>query len=149
MGPHGHGPHGHRRSFGRRRRRRASRRRWFVGSSLLLGVMASAGALAMRIDNAAQNTDSDGLSEQAPHGSTEDRTIASGVDDLAGLEAPMTTSVYAYSVIPGGLESVDDLRHVVDSDPVVAAHYEQFDLPAARIVPLPATKLAYVSYRIG
>jgi len=149
MGSHGDGPRGHRRTFGRRHRRRASRRRWFVGCSLLLGVIASAAALAIRIDDGRQNTASDGLSEQAAHGSTEDRTGLGGVDDLAGLDARATTTVYAYSVIPGGAESVEHLRRVIDADPVVATHYEHFDLHAARIVPLPATKLAYASYRIG
>ncbi len=57
--------------------------------------------------------------------------------------------VYPYSVIPGGVRDVQELKSAADHDPVVAAHYAGFDYRHARIEVLKATLSAYVSYRIG
>lgn len=57
--------------------------------------------------------------------------------------------VYPYSVVPGGVRDVQELKSAADHDPVVAAHYAGFDYKHARIEVLKATLSAYVSYRIG
>lgn len=57
--------------------------------------------------------------------------------------------VYPYSVIPGGIQSPEDLRQVSEHDRVVANHYEGFDFENAKIVELQEPRLVYLSYRIG
>ena len=57
--------------------------------------------------------------------------------------------VYPYSVIPGGVETAADLRNSVLHDPVVAKHYEDFDVERTRVVRLNQNRLLYVSYRLG
>lgn len=57
--------------------------------------------------------------------------------------------VFAYSVIPGGVESAADLRNSVTRDPVVAKHYEDFQVDRTRVVHLNQARFLYVSYRLG
>jgi hypothetical protein len=57
--------------------------------------------------------------------------------------------IYPYSVIPGGVQTADDLRQVSEHDGVVGSHYAGFDFRRARIVELDQPKLVYLSYRIG
>jgi hypothetical protein len=57
--------------------------------------------------------------------------------------------VYPFSVIPGGVTSVAELREAIARDPVVAAHYARFDLGKARVIRLAGGESAYVSYRRG
>jgi hypothetical protein len=60
-----------------------------------------------------------------------------------------TRPMYPYSVIPGGVESAQELKYAVFHDPVVAGHYGDFDLTKARIVHLDRERAVYVSYRLG
>jgi len=57
--------------------------------------------------------------------------------------------VYPYSIIPGGVLSVAELRSAVANDSVVAAHYAAFDLAKARVFQLQEARAVYVSYRRG
>jgi len=57
--------------------------------------------------------------------------------------------VYPYSIVAGGAASVDELKKAIDSDPVVAGHYENFDLSKTRVEKLTKPKVMYVSYRMG
>lgn len=71
-------------------------------------------------------------------------------DDFpASLHARVVRKVYPYSVIPGGISNVQELRKIVAEDPVVAAHYFGFDLAHAQVTRLRSERLAYVSYRLG
>ena len=70
----------------------------------------------------------------------------------ASVSAPLTLPrrvVYPYSVIPGGVQTPDDLRQVSEHDRVVGGHYTGFDFRHARIVELDQPKLVYLSYRMG
>jgi len=58
-------------------------------------------------------------------------------------------TVYPYSVVPGGVKDVAELKWAAQHDPVVAAHYAGFDYDHARVVRLVLARTAYVSYRIG
>lgn len=58
-------------------------------------------------------------------------------------------TVYKYSVVPGGVRNVQELKWAVEHDPVVAAHYAGFDYDHARVVKLVLARTAYISYRIG
>lgn len=58
-------------------------------------------------------------------------------------------AVYRYSVVPGGVRTPKELQQASDHDPVVAAHYADFDFRKARVVRVKQPKLVYLSYRIG
>jgi len=57
--------------------------------------------------------------------------------------------VYPYSVIPGGVESAADLKNSLTRDPIVAKHYEDFQVERTQVVRLNQDRLLYVSYRLG
>lgn len=72
--------------------------------------------------------------------------LASQKEALRQLE---DRTVYKYSVVPGGVRSVQELKWSAEHDPVVAAHYAGFDYDHGRVVRLVLARTAYVSYRIG
>jgi PEP-CTERM motif len=57
--------------------------------------------------------------------------------------------VFPYSIIPGGARSKEALKRSIETDPVVRAHYANFDVASTRVVRLTQPRLAYVSYRMG
>ncbi len=66
------------------------------------------------------------------------------------LAAPSSgRTIYPYSVVPGGVQDVKELKWVAEHDPVVAAHYAGFDYERAQVVRLTLARTVYVSYRIG
>lgn len=66
------------------------------------------------------------------------------------LSASSTGSaVYPYSVIPGGVNSSKELAAALRIDSVARGHYAHFNVAAARIVRVAASRKAYVSYRKG
>lgn len=56
--------------------------------------------------------------------------------------------IYPYSVIPGGVASREELVARIADDPVVAAHYANFDVGQARIVKASETRFVHVAYRM-
>jgi hypothetical protein len=58
-------------------------------------------------------------------------------------------TIYKYSVVPGGVRDVKELKWAVEHDPVVRAHYAGFDYDHAHVVKLVLARTAYISYRIG
>ena len=58
-------------------------------------------------------------------------------------------SLFPYSVIPGGVESAQELKNAVERDPVVARHYADFDVSKTRVIRLDRDRMEYVSYRLG
>jgi hypothetical protein len=57
--------------------------------------------------------------------------------------------IYPYSVIPGGVQTVQELKTAIAQDPVVSSHYAVFHLSRTRIIRLDHERLMHVSYRIG
>jgi hypothetical protein len=57
--------------------------------------------------------------------------------------------LFPFSVVPGGVDSPQELLNAIGNDPTVARHYAGFDAPAAHVVTLHQDLRAYVSYRIG
>ena len=55
---------------------------------------------------------------------------------------------YPYSVIPGGVRSVDEFREAISADSQVESHYADFDFTRAQIVTLDRDSAYYVSYRL-
>jgi hypothetical protein len=56
---------------------------------------------------------------------------------------------YPYSVIPGGIDSGEELRQIAERDPVVAQHFKGFDYQLAHVVTVSEKQLVYVAYRKG
>ena len=98
-------------------------------------------------------------------GACKDETSASGPEsslnsifafDLATVSASWppegghhTTAVLPYSVIPGGVQSGDELRVALQNDSLGAKHYAMFNVSSSPVVRLAHDRRAYVSYRLG
>ena len=65
------------------------------------------------------------------------------------MRAVENRPVYPYSVVPGGVRNVRELKWAAEHDPVVAEHYAGFDYDHARVVRLTLARTVFVSYRIG
>jgi hypothetical protein len=59
------------------------------------------------------------------------------------------TPVLPFSVIPGGVQSGDDLRVALQNDLLAAKHYAIFNVSSSHVVRLARDRRAYVSYRLG
>jgi hypothetical protein len=74
-------------------------------------------------------------------------------DSLVAPVSPMLAAparpVYPYSVIPGGVSNVEELRQRLKDDPLIAEHLKNFDLSKAALVRTTAPRAVYVSYRVG
>ena len=55
--------------------------------------------------------------------------------------------IYPYSIVPGGVQNRADLLQEVALDPVVAAHFSDFNASGARMVELQEAQLVHLSYR--
>jgi len=67
----------------------------------------------------------------------------------APAQASAARPVYPYSIIPGGVSGVAELKRIIRSDRVVAAHYASFNVDAATEVTVTKPRAVYVSYRKG
>jgi len=76
------------------------------------------------------------------------RDRAAAVDQILSHAQP-SRPVYPYSVVPGGVEDVQELKWVAEHDPIVGAHYAGFNYARAQVVRLTLARTVYVSYRIG
>lgn len=73
---------------------------------------------------------------------------------LAGPRLPETQirnrrAVYPYSIVPGGVESAQELREAAAHDSTVAGHYAGFNYDRARVSEVKRASLVYLSYRRG
>lgn len=57
--------------------------------------------------------------------------------------------VYPYSVIPGGIRTLADLKLAIADDPVVAQAYQGFDFQHAHLVEVAQKQSMFVAYRVG
>jgi hypothetical protein len=57
--------------------------------------------------------------------------------------------VYPYSVIPGGIRSVADLKLAIAEDPVVSQQFQGFNFDKAHLVQVAQREPLFVSYRVG
>ena len=123
----------------RRRQRRSVRPARFVaGLIILLCALGTAAALIDHRRETAHRRADVASARAALEESPTDKTVSLS-DRL----------VYPYSVIPGGIDSVEELKKAIASDPVVAAHYKQFDVAHARVERLETPRIAHVSYRLA
>src|SRR4026207_926143 len=125
-------------------RRRSSRRkqvaaRWRFVTGFTLFALAVVAAMLLTSRQSGQTPVSDA-----------DLPQASVTPDLPTLPAAaLEHAVYPYSIVEGGARSADELKQAIAKDPVVAAHYADFDLENTKVVRLEQPKLAHVSYRMG
>lgn len=135
-------PGSHRRRHSHRRRR-GHRKIVRFGAALLLFVVAliALGIALTRIRERGETETTAGVPETAV-------TPANPVE-LTAANSTANRVVFPYSVIPGGVDSVEALKTAITKDPVVAAHYRDFDLSRARVERLETPRVAHVSYRIG
>ena len=137
-------------------RRRKSR--WFiVGRRMgLLAALALGLALACILDwYMSQRPDAtvplQSISGRSPGSSTPADPLLASKDllPLAVHGEPSKRVVYPYSVIPGGIHSIQELKNAIAKDSVVSAHYATFRLAHARIIRLDRERSMHVSYRLG
>jgi hypothetical protein len=57
-------------------------------------------------------------------------------------------NIYPYSVVPGGITNLNDLRAVSARDYVVRRHYSHFDFSRAHLIRATKAREVYLSYRI-
>jgi len=135
----------------RKRRSRRHHRNRQIRRALLIFVCASftfaLSAIALRyltpsLFHEASNSEPDRRTSEA----SRNLFLASQKEALREVEG---RTVYKYSVVPGGVRTVQELKQAVEHDPVVAAHYAGFDYDHARVVKLVLARTAYISYRIG
>jgi hypothetical protein len=69
--------------------------------------------------------------------------------DVALASDASERPVYPHSIVPGGAATVEELKAAIDTDPVVASHFSNFDLGSTRVETLKDPKIAHVSYRQG
>jgi hypothetical protein len=124
-----------------RQRTRAPRRRFLAGVSLVALALVGAGVAAGLRGRSSVPADVEAL----PTASLEAPAAARD----GGVPAPAARPVFPYSVVPGGVDSVEELKKAIAADPVVAEHYKNFDLSKARVERLDGPRVAHVSYRIG
>ena len=77
------------------------------------------------------------------------QAAASVLRSSAPAQASAARPVYPYSIIPGGVSGVAELKRIIRSDRVVAAHYASFNVDAATEVTVTKPRAVYVSYRKG
>ena len=78
-----------------------------------------------------------------------DLSLSAAATADSNLPSRETRPVYPYSIVPGGVHDPKELERVFENDPVVAAHYRNFDFRRARILQLTEDRTVYVSYRIA
>ena len=66
--------------------------------------------------------------------------------DLSAASQPQRP-IFPYSIVPGGVRDARELQSVASHDPVVAQHYSDFRIAAARTIRLEKPLEMYVSYR--
>jgi hypothetical protein len=135
----------------RRRRTRIHRRHRIIRRMLLLAVMALCVAVTSTV---AFRYFAPSLFQLWHRSSSSLDRSALSRDRLLALDqvlqaAEQNRPVYPYSVIPGGIGSVKELKWAAERDPIIAAHYAGFDFDRARVVEVALARTAYVSYRSG
>ncbi len=138
-----------------RRRRSWYRRRLRIQRSLLaLVVLALAVAVGWQNVERFKAYQSRRAARAAADTSWTQGNVHSKLTTLAAASnkpAPLpdlSTPVYPYSVIPGGVHDVNDLQRAVQHDRLVWQHYANFQYQHARLVRATEAREVYLSYRL-
>ena len=137
---------------GQPRRRRTRRyRQALLARRILLGVIfvplaIGCASVALRYLSPSLFHGSNSVPDRQSSEASRTRFVQAQQDALRSMDG---RPVYPYSVVPGGVKDVAELKWAADHDPVVAKHYAGFDYEHARVVQLVLARTVYVSYRIG
>jgi hypothetical protein len=123
-----------------RRRERARRRRFLAGVIITTVLIAVSLAKLSRTPR---------IPAEPPESGPESLVAIATEPVEAGGDTGREPVVFPYSIIPGGAANAGALREAIAADPVVRAHYANFDLSRTRVVRLTEPRVAHVSYRIG
>ena len=131
-----------------RRRPRRPRRSYARTKFLVLLLFAATAAITWQF---AREQPVSSLSKPSPNRLPEIQGDKSSPASRAGysLATRAVRPTYLYSIIPGGVESAEELRQVVERDPVAAKHFQGFDYQHAHLVEVSGKQSMYVAYRKG
>jgi len=135
-------------SSGRSRHRRRIRRTIFVFAGLLLVYLGGWWAFSVRSAWFSRTTPDRGNLKWLQGNLSENLAVLAARSVSVPLALPRRV-VYPYSIVPGGVQTPEDLRQVSEHDHIIGSHYAGFDFRNARIVEVDQPKLVYVSYRMG
>jgi hypothetical protein len=127
----------------RRHRRNRLIRRWLAVLVLAIVTVGASALALMYFSPSLFRPDN-----PVPARISEFKTQATPVNQILS-QAPPARPIYPYSVVPGGVEDVNELRWVAEHDPIVGAHYAGFNYARAQVVRLTLARTVYLSYRIG
>jgi hypothetical protein len=138
------------------RKRRSSRSRYHRRVRRAVGVLAGVlfltfGALWLLSHGSSWRSYaySNQASSQWAQGDSSQNLALLAAESVSATASMRPRVVYPYSVVPGGVESPEDLREISEHDRVVGQHYAGFDFQNAKIIALDRPKLVYLSYRLG
>ena len=112
----------------------------------VFGILVIVSGVALALHWGVRKADSHGQQVDSAEESTNSNDFAMELR-LGTFQARSRRLVYPYSVIPGGINSADELRAAAAHDPVIGAHYSGFDYHRARMVEVKTARAVYVSYR--
>ncbi len=128
-----------------RRHRRLRRVRIAAVLATFLGVVLAAWFLSRHTSRSSAVPEADNWSEPA---APDYAKLASQIRIPRQARIPRYP-IYNYSVVRGGVHSVEELRQAIAHDRAVAAHYAKFQYERARLVRLQKPALVYLSYRMN
>jgi hypothetical protein len=131
----------------KRRRTRRHRRHRVIRRSLMAVVLALCTGVCSAVAFRYLAPSLFSFLNSAPDTNARDHGQTLAMDEVLSELQPRP--VYQYSLVPGGVEDVKELKFAVEHDPVMAEHYAGFDFDHAHVVELALSQPAYVSYRIG
>jgi hypothetical protein len=119
--------------------------------AVVLTLLLAGGIAAIRIATSHTESYAPEVSSAWTHGSASNRLAGLAAETafaMAPARPQTKRDVYPYSVVPGGVESPEELQQAAAHDRVVAQHYAGFDFKRARVIELKQSQLMYLSYRM-
>ena len=135
----------------RRYRRNRRIRRYLVATAFVLGGLLGAALLPFNFSSYLASSFRSHPAAQWSNSDVRRDLALSAAADAEVSDGPSKEArpVYPYSIVPGGVHDPKELQRVFEKDPVVKAHYRDFDFRRARVERLLEDKTVYVSYRIS
>ncbi len=133
------------------RHRRPRRSRKHAGTKFLV-VLLFAATAAITWQFARQPVSSSRYASLNPSPIGLNQAVPSGLESQeydAFIAGRPSRPAYLYSVIPGGVASVEELRQAMERDPVVAREFQGFDFQRAHLVQVSEKQAMHVAYRMG
>ena len=131
---------------------RRSRRSRKQGRTKFLAALLFAATAAITWQFARQPVSSSSYPSLKPTPIGLNQAVPSGLasqEHAAFIAGRPSRPAYLYSVIPGGVASVEELRQAMEHDPVVAQEFKGFDFQRAHLVQVSEKQSMHVAYRVG